>query len=295
MPTGWQRYLFRGLFRATLQCMLSHSVDYVRGGQQLPTKSNRRRVQLDFSPEAYERLMELQRESGAPSNADLMRNAIRLFEWLVERHRDGYRVQLTNRESGQLREVEFAFLPESIGPKPLSNERVEDPAEPSPDEARSDSAEPRTVSNLSLELIDSALYRALLAHPELLRTLHWRTFEALLADVLSTFGYDIELCRGTKDGGVDIFALKRVDSLGPHLYLLQAKRSTHSVGVAPVRQLMFVHSEHKATKSCLATTSHFTSGAWELAHRYRWQLALRDFEGLRELIERAYNIKVRLQ
>lgn len=142
-----------------------------------------------------------------------------------------------------------------------------------------------------LDAIDAALYQAVIGHPELLRTLDWRLFEKLLADILDSFGFEVELQRGTKDGGIDLFAVKKGHPMGPQRFLLQAKRWKNSVGVEPVRQLAFLHSHHRVTKSCLATTATFTSGAWELARQYRWQLELRDFEGLMEWVREAARIK----
>jgi HJR/Mrr/RecB family endonuclease len=138
---------------------------------------------------------------------------------------------------------------------------------------------------ITLDLVDPLLLQIIAKQPELLRTLDWRLFEKLLAKILEELGYEIELQRGTKDGGVDIFALKADRILGPHRYLLQAKRWTNAVGVEPVRELLFLHGHHKITKSCLATTSRFTAGAWELARDYAWQLELRDFDKLQEWIQ----------
>lgn len=138
-----------------------------------------------------------------------------------------------------------------------------------------------------LDNIDPALYAAIIAHPELLKSLDWRTFEKLLADVLENFGYEIELQRGSKDGGIDLFAVKRAGILGPERYILQAKRWTNPVGVDPVRQLLFLQSHHRATKACLATTARFTAGAWQLAEQYQWQLSLQDFSGLTKWITAA--------
>lgn len=149
---------------------------------------------------------------------------------------------------------------------------------------------PPSEDLVRLDVIDLALYRALVQHPELLKTLEWRMFEKLLADALDIFGYHVELQRGTKDGGVDIFAI-RSDQFGQHRYILQAKRWSHRVSVEPVRQLLFLHNHHRATKSCLATTSSFTKGAWELASQYRWQLDLRDWEGIQNWICEAARLK----
>jgi restriction endonuclease Mrr len=137
---------------------------------------------------------------------------------------------------------------------------------------------------IRLNVIDLALYKALKSNPELLYTLEWRVFERMLADMLERFGFEVELQRGTKDGGVDLFAVKRKGLMGAERFLLQAKRWKHNVGVEPIRQLAFLHQHHRVTKSCLATTATFTKGAWELGRQYAWQLELRDHEGLQEWI-----------
>ncbi len=141
---------------------------------------------------------------------------------------------------------------------------------------------------VTLDLINPELLAEIVCRPELLKSLHWRQFECVLAKILEDCGYEIELQRGTKDGGIDIYALTSDQRFGSHKYLLQAKQWSNAVGVEPVREVMFLHDHHRITKSCLATTSRFTSGAWALANQYRWQLALRDFEKLKEWIVEGY-------
>ena len=144
-----------------------------------------------------------------------------------------------------------------------------------------------------LSIIDTQLYRTLIKYPDLLRSLEWRTFERLLADILESLGYEIELQQGSKDGGIDLFAVKRYDTFGLQRFLLQAKRWSHKVGIESVRQLTFLHSHHRVTKSCLATTATFTRGAWELANHYQWQLELRDFQGIQEWINEVANKRLK--
>ncbi|HEX8673442.1 MAG TPA: restriction endonuclease [Longimicrobium sp.] len=144
-----------------------------------------------------------------------------------------------------------------------------------------------------LEVVDVAMYTVLKQHPELARNLPWRTFERLIADILEEFQFEVELTQGTKDGGIDVIAIKKDTHFGVHRYLLQAKRWANKVGVEPVQQLLFLQSHHHATKSCLVTTSTFTSGAWQLAEQYKWQLELRDFDGLTKWIEMAHASKLR--
>ena len=141
----------------------------------------------------------------------------------------------------------------------------------------------------SLNEIDIRLYQAIISNPDLLRTLNWRTFEKLLADILEKFEYEIELLKGTKDGGVDIIAIKNDTPFGANRYLVQAKRWKNKVGVEPVRSLIWAQNEYKATKSCLATTSTFTKGAWDLARQNRWQVELKDYEKILEWIKLTRN------
>jgi len=136
-----------------------------------------------------------------------------------------------------------------------------------------------------LDPIDRQALASIAATPALLHAVDWRTFEKVLAAVLGEMEYEIELRRGTKDGGIDIVAIKRQGPFGPHRYLVQAKRWKHRVGVAPVRELLYLKHEIGATKAILATTSRFTSGASAIAREHWWELELRDFAGLSEWLQ----------
>ncbi len=142
-----------------------------------------------------------------------------------------------------------------------------------------------------LNVIDSDLYLKILNQPELLGNIHWRKFEYLLTDILETFGYEINLMQGTKDGGIDIIAFEKNNEFGQQKYLIQAKRWKGKVSVAPVRELLFLHNHHGASKSCLATTASFTKGAWSLADQYRWRLSLVDNNTLMKWVERAWKLR----
>lgn len=144
------------------------------------------------------------------------------------------------------------------------------------------------------DYFDVKIYEVIKSTPELLKTLDWRIFEEMLADILKTFGYTVELTRKTKDGGIDIIAIRAEPDLGLHKYILQAKRSVNAIQVDPVRQLMYLHTEHNATKSIFATTATFTKGAKELAEkRHRWTLELKDMEGVLAWIDKVIAIKKR--
>lgn len=52
------------------------------------------RLQFDFSRKAVERLDELKVVTGSGSRAEIIRNALRVYEYLVEMKEEGYKIQL---------------------------------------------------------------------------------------------------------------------------------------------------------------------------------------------------------
>jgi Restriction endonuclease len=139
----------------------------------------------------------------------------------------------------------------------------------------------------NLNEIDLRVYKEIISNPELAKSINWRNFEFLLAKILEKFEYEVEVLKGSKDGGIDVIALKKNSTFGNERYLIQAKKWSNKVGVDPVRQLLWAHNEYKVTKSCLITTSKFTKGAWELADKYKWQIELKDYDKLNEWIDEA--------
>ena len=77
-----------------------------RGGA-MSVDSRRQRVQLDFSQEAYDRLTEIKKLADARTNAEVVRDALRLYEWFLRRKREGYAVQLTKDDA--VKEVELVI------------------------------------------------------------------------------------------------------------------------------------------------------------------------------------------
>lgn len=55
---------------------------------------DRKRVQLDFSPEAFRRLEQIKELADASSNAEVVRNALRIYEWFLEQKRNEYKIHL---------------------------------------------------------------------------------------------------------------------------------------------------------------------------------------------------------
>lgn len=47
------------------------------------TEKQKERVQFDFSPEALQRLDDMKAQTGAATRAEVVRNALRVYDWLV--------------------------------------------------------------------------------------------------------------------------------------------------------------------------------------------------------------------
>lgn len=135
----------------------------------------------------------------------------------------------------------------------------------------------------SLNLLDSfRLRRATLDE------LNWRQFEILISELLESDGYDIKLMSGTKDGGVDIVAVKDLGELGMFKTLWQAKKysASRKIGISTIRELADVRNEFKASKAFIVTSSFLTSGALGRIQRDKYLLGKIDRNDLDAWINR---------
>jgi hypothetical protein len=73
--------------------------------RETETASTRHRVQLDFTPEAFERLRTLRERSEAQTNAEVVRNALRILEWFITEKEKGARIQVIDGDT--IREVQL--------------------------------------------------------------------------------------------------------------------------------------------------------------------------------------------
>ncbi len=111
-------------------------------------------------------------------------------------------------------------------------------------------------------------------------------FEVLMAKVFAGLGYEVELTKQTRDGGIDILAIKNVDDVCLR-FLIECKRYAQSrhVGVSLVRELFGVKHHLGASKAIIATTSDFTKPALEFAQAHRWELELKNRDGIIQWIK----------
>lgn len=150
-----------------------------------------------------------------------------------------------------------------------------------------------TVARADLKAIHAfqprinSLLHVLADAPDSILKIHPREFEELVAELLKSRGYGVELTRETRDGGVDIFATKTSDLGDDLLFLVQCKRYQHPVGAPAVRDLVGVVTSCKATGGVLVTSSFFTSEAKKFASTLPHQITLRDYVAVQGWIEQA--------
>lgn len=100
-------------------------------------------------------------------------------------------------------------------------------------------------------------------HPNYVYNFNPREFERLIAHILETVGFNVELTAPTRDGGCDIVAFS-VNELGiQSKYIVECKRYRPDcpVGVRLVRSLYGIKGVKQAQHAILATTSYFTRDA----------------------------------
>jgi len=128
----------------------------------------------------------------------------------------------------------------------------------------------------------------LLHNGRLLSELSWRSFEKLMAEMLEREGWQVDLTRGSKDGGVDIYASREDAMIGKLRVVWQAKkyRESNKVKLSDVRELSGILERSSATKAILVTTSHLTRGALEWVRQDSYRLSYKDREQIEEWIRK---------
>jgi len=129
------------------------------------------------------------------------------------------------------------------------------------------------IKSVNIELINYLKH-----HPEYLHKIDWRVFEELIAEILSSFGWSIELTQPTKDNGYDIFGIYQDISGLKHSWIIECKKwdIERPVGVDIIRSLYGVKTDLRVGSALLATTSHFTKGAVAFKAS-KYDLELRDY------------------
>lgn len=143
-----------------------------------------------------------------------------------------------------------------------------------------------SIVRIDVDEINEELIQYLTSHPEKMREMSPRKFEELIAEMFKTQGYEVELTPKSKDGGMDVVAMRK-DGVGTVMIIIECKRysETNKVGVEIARGLYGVVEQKGATRGIIATTSFFTRGAVEFRNTVPYRLGLSDFNTLKEQIK----------
>jgi HJR/Mrr/RecB family endonuclease len=154
---------------------------------------------------------------------------------------------------------------------------------------------PESIHNsLVSQNIMSAFHEAIQKDPNSIHNIDPFLFESIMAEVFRGLGYDVELTQRSRDGGVDIFALKSLHGIDLK-FIIEIKRyaKKRKIDISLVHRLLGVKDHHKATKAILATTSSFTKPALKFQRDHRWELELKNKEELMEWINEYFRKKLR--
>ncbi|MBS1663376.1 MAG: pentapeptide repeat-containing protein [Bacteroidetes bacterium] len=134
-----------------------------------------------------------------------------------------------------------------------------------------------------LSILQQAILIDIQRNPRNLRFLKGRLFEELVAELLSSYGWVVELTKKTRDGGYDIFAISKDISGLKSSWIIECKGWENKVGIDVVRALYGVKADLKVSNALLATTSEFSGDVLKYKAS-RYDLELKDYYGLLEWI-----------
>lgn len=143
---------------------------------------------------------------------------------------------------------------------------------------------PTFILDINQEIIDY-----LKKHPDFIYNISSRKFEELIAHILKSFGFDVELTKITRDGGRDIIAHIR-NTVCSYLTFIECKHYSldNPVGVSIIREVYGVQKMHRANKSLIVTSSYFTRDAIEETKLITNDLELKDHKDIQNWL---HNIK----
>jgi hypothetical protein len=125
---------------------------------------------------------------------------------------------------------------------------------------------------LSTRTIESKLepkeiIRRLAENPSEVNRISPREFEAVIAELLASFGWEVNLTPPTRDGGYDVLAVSKDASGLESTWIVECKRyaSQNKVGVDILRQLYGIKEHLRFSNAILVTTSQFTADAKRFA------------------------------
>lgn len=136
------------------------------------------------------------------------------------------------------------------------------------------------VGDLHLELAEE-----LRRNPVAVYQLKPRVFEELCAELMAHQGFEVELTPETRDGGIDLYAVRHT-AFGRLLLAVDCKRYEPSrpVGIGAVRGMLGAIDIARASAGLLISTSRFSAPARTLAEDHPFRIGLQDYFDLQRLL-----------
>ena len=155
---------------------------------------------------------------------------------------------------------------------------------------------PQLVSALLSKIIFVDTEAEILAyfarHPEMMHSIPPRKFEELVASIFKNNGFDVTLTPESRDGGIDIIAVRSDILTGNTLHLIECKRyhPENKVGIGVVQRMMGVVEMQKANQGLIVTTSDFSRDAKQSAEISKHRLSLNAYSDLVKWLQAINNI-----
>jgi len=226
---------------------------------------NIRRLVAELSSNTYKKIVVLKFFKGFNNNQICQK--LKIDEQTLH---ENMRIAIDELREKSLKEFDFLYEDENIIINPL---------------LQTEKVSPKQIINV-VEVVTVELINYLKKHPKALYEIKPRQFEELIAEILASYGWNIQLTSATKDGGYDIFAISKDILTGVKTsWIIECKKysSENKVGVDIVRALYGVKSNLKVANALIATTSYFTKGANDFKAS-RYDIELKDYESILEWI-----------
>ena len=122
----------------------------------------------------------------------------------------------------------------------------------------------------SVKEVYSEYIQWLSRHPDALNKIAWEAFEKLIAEVMASNGFQVELVGRRKDERGDIVAIKGEEGGREIKYIIECKRYSpdRHVGIDIVERLLGAAIAKKTDHAMLVTTTTFTKDVLALKTRY---------------------------
>lgn len=140
--------------------------------------------------------------------------------------------------------------------------------------------------------VSQSLFTSLCDNPEALPSISKSDFESLCAEIFVRRGFEVDLFRGTKDGGIDFLAVKSGEA-DPIVFAVQCKqpdlrpgKSRKSVGRPIVQQIYGAAKAWDLAGAVVVSGSTFSTEAEDFAQNKPAEIRLHDASEILSWIEK---------